>query len=99
MTFVCFYGIICSMIKVGDRVKIVRVNPTAGMDDRVWLWAHGIEGTLTVINQSLPQIYYVKFPERICDHPTTLDIWDGLWCHEVECIFEDVVLPKELFEI
>lgn len=84
------------MIRVGDRVKIVRVNPTAVLDDRVWLWAHGIEGTLTVINQSLPQIYYVKFD-------TLLDVddhrWDGLWCYEVRHVFEKVVLPRELFEI
>lgn len=84
------------MIRVGDRVKIVRVEPPGFEDDRLWLWSHGIAGTLTVINHSLPQIYYVKFEALldVNDH-----WWDGLWCYEVSHIFDDVILPKELFEI
>ena len=87
-------GIIYSMIKVGDRVKIVRVHPPKLFTSGSFTWALGVEGTIEDISDALDleQPYYVKFDAYQYS-------WKGLWCHEVEYLSEVVVLPKELFEI
>ena len=75
-------------MKIGDKVRIILVDPFTTM----FQWAHGKEGTIAEINGSSRQPYFVQFP-------TARYSWNGLWCAEVVKVYEEVVLPKELFEI
>ncbi len=89
------------IVEIGDRVKIIKVNHIS--DDSGWEWARGKIGeVINIVIDEIPtddnlirtvHTYYVRFM------PREVNNWKGLWCSQVEKVFEPIILPKELFEI
>jgi len=89
------------MTELGDKVKIVRVCNHFDDEDEndQYGWAHDLVGVVKIISSDSrsnygQQPYYVEF-----ENPQKDWAREGLWCSDVEGVFDKVILPKELFEI